>query len=96
MPETTKVQPMDSIQKEIAEIKAEQKLMNTRIYQVERITDKHDNQINSLTEKLSKIEDNTTWIKRAIIGGIITITCSVVTAISIAAINGVFQNIFSK
>lgn len=96
MPHSMEGIPMETLQKELAEIKSEQKLQNSRISVLERVSDKHDTKISALDEKLNKIEENTTWIKRAIIGGIITLSVSVLGATVIAAVNGVFQNIFTK
>ncbi|RCK11097.1 phage holin [Bacillus licheniformis] len=57
-----------------------------------RTTDRHDQQIISINEKLNKIEENTTWIKRSITGAIIT-------AVSTGIIGGaiaVFYNLLQK
>lgn len=67
---------METLQKELAEIKSEQKLQSARINNLERTTDRHDNQIVTLNEKLNKIDENTTWIKRKISGSIITAICT--------------------
>ncbi|MGO0689059.1 hemolysin XhlA family protein, partial [Bacillus paralicheniformis] len=51
-----------------------------------------DQQIISINEKLNKIEENTTWIKRSITGAIIT-------AVSTGIIGGaiaVFYNLLQK
>ncbi|MBS4162376.1 hemolysin XhlA family protein [Bacillus sonorensis] len=82
----------DVLQKEIAEIKAEQKTQDQRIGTLERASDRHDQQIISINEKLNKIEENTTWIKRSITGAIIT-------AVSTGIISGaiaVFYNLLQK
>ncbi|MGG1238494.1 hemolysin XhlA family protein [Bacillus sonorensis] len=82
----------DVLQKEIAEIKTEQKTQDQRISTLERTSDRHDQQIISINEKLNKIEENTTWIKRSITGAIIT-------AVSTGIISGaiaVFYNILQK
>lgn len=84
MPHTPEVQTMDTMNKELAEIKAEQKLLSSRLSQVERTTDRHDQQILTLNEKLNKIEDNTTWIKRTLTGAIITAVCTGVIGGAIA------------
>ncbi|QCS52393.1 hemolysin XhlA family protein [Priestia flexa] len=91
MPNTTEVQPMDTFQKELAEIKSEQKLQSARINNLERTTDRHDNQIVTLNDKLNKIEENTTWIKRTIMGGIITAICTGVIGGAIAIFYTVLQ-----
>ncbi|MEC1049824.1 hemolysin XhlA family protein [Bacillus paralicheniformis] len=82
----------DVLQKEITEIKADQKTQDQRITTLERTTDRHDQQIISINEKLNKIEENTTWIKRSITGAIIT-------AVSTGIIGGaiaVFYNLLQK
>ncbi|MEC1066080.1 protein xhlA, partial [Bacillus paralicheniformis] len=45
----------DVLQKEIAEIKADQRTQDQRITTLERTTDRHDQQIISINEKLNKI-----------------------------------------
>ncbi len=60
----------------ITELKTEVKNLENRVSVLERTTDKHDQQIINMNEKLNKIEDNTTWIKRTITGAIITATCT--------------------
>ncbi|MGG0483037.1 hemolysin XhlA family protein [Priestia aryabhattai] len=84
MSQTTEELTMDNINKEIAEIKGKLDTYNTRLYQVERASDKHEQQIGVINKQLSKIEDNTTWIKRAItnaiISGVITGTIGLCTA----------------
>lgn len=110
MPQTTGGYPMETLQKELAEIKSEQRLQNNRMTQLERMcdkqderitslertSDKHGEKIDTLNQKLNKIDDNTTWIKRAMITGVITLFVSITGAIVIASINGVFENLFSK
>ncbi|PAE58390.1 protein xhlA [Bacillus licheniformis] len=76
----------------MAEIKADQKTQDQRITTLERTTDRHDQQIISINEKLNKIEENTTWIKRSITGAIIT-------AVSTGIIGGaiaIFYNLLQK
>ncbi|WFA06583.1 hemolysin XhlA family protein [Bacillus sp. HSf4] len=82
----------DVFQKEITEIKADQKSLEQRVVSLERTSDRHDQQIISINEKLNKIEENTTWIKRSITGAIIT-------AVSTGIIGGaiaVFYNLLQK
>ncbi|MCJ8221453.1 hemolysin XhlA family protein [Bacillus licheniformis] len=79
-------------QKEIKEIKADQKTLEKRVSTLERTSERHDQQIISINEKLNKIEENTTWIKRSITGAIIT-------ALSTGIIGGaiaVFYNLLQK
>ncbi|MCM3248658.1 hemolysin XhlA family protein [Bacillus amyloliquefaciens] len=68
----TEVQEVNAFQKEMSEVKAEQKALEQRVSVLERSSDRHDQQIISLNEKLNKIDENTTWIKRTITGAIIT------------------------
>ncbi len=67
--------------KEITEIKSDIKLLENRVNVLERTSDRHDQQIISMNEKLNKIDENTTWIKR-------TIAATIVTAISTGIIGG--------
>ena len=82
---------MDTIQKDISEIKGKLEAFNGRLYAVERVSDRHDQQISSLNDKLNKIEENTTWIKRTIMGGIITAICTGVIGGAIAIFYTVLQ-----
>ncbi|MED3887896.1 hemolysin XhlA family protein [Priestia aryabhattai] len=91
MPHTTEVVPMDTVQKELTEIKGKIETFSARLYAVERKSDLQDQQIFMLNEKLSKIEDNTTWIKRTIMGGIITAICTGVIGGAIAIGYAVLQ-----
>lgn len=89
MPQTPE---LDVFQKRITELKADQKTLEQRVSTLERSSDRHDQQIMSINEKLNKIEENTTWIKRSITGAI-------VTAVSISIISGaiaVFYNLLQK
>ena len=82
----------DVLKNEITEVKADQKTLEQRVSTLERASDRHDQQIISINEKLNKIEENTTWIKRSITGAIIT-------AVSTGIISGaiaVFYNLLQK
>ncbi|MEK5096736.1 hemolysin XhlA family protein [Bacillus sp. FSL W8-0848] len=59
---------LDVFKQEITELKADQKTLEQRVSTLERASDRHDQQIMSINEKLNKIEENTTWIKRSITG----------------------------
>lgn len=77
---------------ELNGIKADQKSLEQRVSTLERTSDRHDQQIISINEKLNKIEENTTWIKRSITGAIIT-------AVSTGIIGGaiaVFYNLLQR
>ncbi|MCJ2145244.1 hemolysin XhlA family protein [Bacillus sp. B19-2] len=77
---------------ELNGIKADHKSLEQRVSTLERTSDRHDQQIISINEKLNKIEENTTWIKRSITGAIIT-------AVSTGIIGGaiaVFYNLLQK
>ncbi|TWK87388.1 hypothetical protein CHCC20331_2749 [Bacillus paralicheniformis] len=83
---------LDIFQKEVQEMKADQKSLEQRVSTLERTSDRHDQQIISINEKLNKIEENTTWIKRSITGAIIT-------AVSTGIIGGaiaVFYNLLQR
>ncbi|WP_280146415.1 hemolysin XhlA family protein [Bacillus amyloliquefaciens] len=88
----TEVPEVNALQKEMTEVKAEQKALEQRVSVLERSSDRQDQQIMSLNEKLNKIEENTTWIKR-------TITAAIVTAISTGIIGGaiaIMYNLLQK
>ena len=72
MSQMTEVPEVNALQKEITVVKAGQKTLEQRVSVLERSSDRHDQQIISLNEKLNKIDENTTWIKRTITGAIIT------------------------
>ena len=83
---------LEVFQKEITEMKADQKSLEQRVSTLERTSDRHDQQLISINEKLNKIEENTTWNKRSITGAIIT-------AVSTGIIGGaiaVFYNLLQK
>ncbi len=80
---------MNAYDKEITEMKADIKALEVRVNKLERTSDRHDQQIISMNEKLSKIDENTTWIKR-------TITAAIITAIITGIIGGaiaIFYNV---
>ncbi|MEH7663701.1 hemolysin XhlA family protein [Bacillus velezensis] len=72
MSQMTEVPEVNALQKEITEVKAGQKTLEQRVSVIELSSERHDQQIISLNEKLNKIDENTTWIKRTITGAIIT------------------------
>lgn len=76
-------------EKEIAEIKGDLRNVENRVNNLEKVTTRHDQQIISINEKLKKIDDNTTWIKRTITAAIIT---SIITGIIGGAI-AIFYNV---
>ncbi|MFD6006909.1 hemolysin XhlA family protein [Bacillus subtilis] len=92
MSQLTEVPDVNAIQKEMAEFKLEQKSLERRVSSLERSSDRQDQQIMSLNEKLNKIGENTTWIKR-------TITGAIITAISTGIIGGaiaIFYTVLQK
>lgn len=92
MPELQEVTNVEQIRQDILELKANDKSQEQRISQLERTTDKHDQQIMAVTEKLSKIDENTTWIKRTIMGAIVTtVTGTVITGV-LAIVWNLIQN----
>nr|MDH3120132.1 hemolysin XhlA family protein [Bacillus subtilis] len=92
MSEVTEVPDVHALQKEIMQMKAGQKTIEQRVNVLERVSDRQDQQIMTLNEKLNKIEENTTWIKR-------TITGAIITAISTGVIGGaiaIFYTVLQK
>ncbi|MBO1515063.1 hemolysin XhlA family protein [Metabacillus bambusae] len=75
----------------ISELKADVKNLEQRVSTLERTSDRHDQQIINMNEKLNKIDDNTTWIKRTITGAIITAICTGVIGGAIAIFYAVLQ-----
>ncbi|WP_434781183.1 hemolysin XhlA family protein [Bacillus subtilis] len=73
------------------EMKAGQKTIEQRVNVLERVSDRQDQQIMTLNEKLNKIEENTTWIKRTITGAIITAVCTGIIGGAIAIFYTVLQ-----
>ncbi|CAI6262650.1 Haemolysin XhlA [Bacillus subtilis] len=88
MSELSEVPDMNLLEKEITEIKTEQKTLEQRVSVLERSSDRQDQQIMTLNEKLNKIEENTTWIKR-------TITGAIITAVSTGIIGGAIAIMYS-
>ncbi|KAF2427758.1 hemolysin XhlA family protein [Bacillus subtilis] len=75
----------------MSEIKSENKAIEQRVNALERVSDRQDQQIMTLNEKLNKIEENTTWIKRSITGAIITAVCTGIIGGAIAIFYTVLQ-----
>ncbi|XLG15344.1 hemolysin XhlA family protein [Bacillus velezensis] len=73
------------------EMKTGQKAIEQRVNVLERVSDRQDQQIMTLNEKLNKIEENTTWIKRTITGAIITAVCTGIIGGAIAIFYTVLQ-----
>jgi chromosome segregation ATPase len=88
---TQEAATVNAYDKEITEMKGEIKSLENRVNTLERTTDRHDQQIVSINEKLSKIDENTTWIKRTITGAIITAICTGVIGGCIAIVFTVFK-----
>ncbi|WP_113885169.1 MULTISPECIES: hemolysin XhlA family protein [Cytobacillus] len=82
---------MNDQDKELKKMESRVFNLETRVNNLERTTDKHDHQIFSINEKLNKIDENTTWIKRTITGAIITAMCTGIIGGSIAIIFTVFK-----
>ncbi|MGF0221917.1 MULTISPECIES: hemolysin XhlA family protein [Bacillus] len=91
MSEVTEVPDVHVLQKEIMEMKTGQKAIEQRVNVLERVSDRQDQQIMTLNEKLNKIEENTTWIKRTITGAIITAVCTGIIGGAIAIFYTVLQ-----
>lgn len=83
---------MKTFQQDLAEVKGVLRTVEQRVLTLERVSDRQDQQIMTLNEKLNKIDENTTWIKR-------TITGAIVTAISTGIIGGaiaIMYNLLQK
>ncbi|MFE7084712.1 hemolysin XhlA family protein [Priestia megaterium] len=72
-------------------MKGEQKVLEQRVAALERVSDRQDQQIMTLNEKLNKIDENTTWIKRTITGAIVTAICTGVIGGAIAIMYNLLQ-----
>ncbi|QPZ41714.1 hemolysin XhlA family protein [Bacillus halotolerans] len=79
-------------QQDLADIKGEQKALEQRVSVLERVSDRQDQQIMTLNEKLNKIDENTTWIKRTITGAIITAVCTGIIGGAIAIMYNLLQH----
>lgn len=65
--------------------------MKNKIQELEISDRLQEREINAIKSTLTKIEDNTTWIKRAIIGAIITaVIVAVVGGLATVAINTIY------
>ncbi|MGX1446034.1 putative nucleic acid-binding Zn-ribbon protein [Cytobacillus horneckiae] len=62
--------------KEIAEMKQDIKLLEKDVADLKNKASVHEEQIKAINKSLDSIEDNTTWIKRAIIGAFIGAVCT--------------------
>jgi hypothetical protein len=78
MSELREVNTMEQMRQDILELKQNDKNQEQRISILERTSDRHDQQIKIFNEKLAKIDENTTWIKRTITGAIISTISTVV------------------
>ncbi|CAI6224774.1 Defective prophage PBSX putative enzyme [Bacillus subtilis] len=76
MSQPTEVPDVNIFQQDLADMKGEHKALEQRVSALERVSDRQDQQIMTLNEKLNKIDENTTWIKRTITGAIITAVCT--------------------
>ncbi|PSA91468.1 protein xhlA [Bacillus atrophaeus] len=92
MSQLTEVPGVKAFQQDLAEVKGVLRTVEQRVLTLERVSDRQDQQIMTLNEKLNKIDENTTWIKR-------TITGAIVTAISTGIIGGaiaIMYNLLQK
>lgn len=78
MSELREVNTMEQMRQDILELKQNDKNQEQRISILERTSDRHDQQIKIFNEKLAKIDENTTWIKRTITGAIISTLSTVI------------------
>ncbi|MEI2338886.1 hemolysin XhlA family protein [Priestia megaterium] len=91
MPNTTEVQPMDTTQKEILEMKTDIKSLQKEVRQLQEIATRHDARILAIENMLYSINENTTWLKRTITNAIIGAICTGFIGGSIAIIFTVFK-----
>lgn len=75
--------------KEIAEMKQDIKLLEKDVAELKNKTSIHEEQIKAINKTLDSINDNTTWIKRAVTGSIITAVCTGILGGAIA----IFYNV---
>ncbi|AEP86241.1 MULTISPECIES: hemolysin XhlA family protein [Bacillus] len=80
------------VQQDLADMKGEHKALEQRVSVLERVSDRQDQQIMTLNEKLNKIDENTTWIKRTITGAIITAVCTGIIGGAIAIMYNLLQH----
>ncbi|PJY98993.1 MULTISPECIES: hemolysin XhlA family protein [Bacillus] len=79
-------------QQDLTDIKGEHKALEQRVSVLERVSDRQDQQIMTLNEKLNKIDENTTWIKRTITGAIVTAVCTGIIGGAIAIMYNLLQH----
>ncbi|MHA6488028.1 hemolysin XhlA family protein [Bacillus vallismortis] len=79
-------------QQDLTDMKGEHKALEQRVSTLERVSDRQDQQIMTLNEKLNKIDENTTWIKRTITGAIITAVCTGIIGGAIAIMYNLLQH----
>ncbi|WP_054704786.1 hemolysin XhlA family protein [Bacillus sp. JCM 19041] len=63
---------LKSIVDDVAQIKEQQKAHESKITSLERKDELKEYRINDLSDKLSKIEENTTWLRKTVTGALIT------------------------
>ena len=63
---------MNQYEKEIVEAKSDIKMLQKEVSDLKLQVNTHDVKIEEINRLLNKIEENTTWIKRTIIGALIT------------------------
>ncbi|MBU8720554.1 MULTISPECIES: hemolysin XhlA family protein [Bacillus subtilis group] len=91
MSQSAEVPDMNIFQQDLADMKGEHKALEQRVSALERVSDRQDQQIMTLNEKLNKIDENTTWIKRTITGAIITAVCTGIIGGAIAILYNLLQ-----
>lgn len=67
---------MNTHDKDITQMKQDIKLLEKDVADLKNKTSVHEEQIKAINKTLDSINDNTTWIKRALIGAIITAVCT--------------------
>ncbi|MCY7919815.1 hemolysin XhlA family protein [Bacillus vallismortis] len=91
MSQPTEVPDVNVFQQDLEDIKGEHKALEQRVSVLERVSDRQDQQIMTLNEKLNKIDENTTWIKRTITGAMITAVCTGIIGGAIAIMYNLLQ-----
>ncbi|MBT2717565.1 hemolysin XhlA family protein [Bacillus sp. ISL-57] len=77
-----------TIQKDIEELKKDNKESKEKIVELKRVTDFHERDIKDIKDTLKEINEDTKWLKR-------TITNAIVTATISAVIGGVIAIVFT-
>mgnify|MGYP005750091459 CR=1 FL=1 len=83
---------MNHYEKDMVDVKADIKVLETEVSALKEKAIRHDEQISSINRTLDSINENTMWIKRKITGAIITAVITGVISGAIAIFYAVLQN----